>query len=144
MSVAASSGAGSKPGKPRISSSNTRRTAAFYQPLDLGLLLDRDSKLLASDCDLDFDHGRHPLRGCVSDGVIVRFVDGPCVYIIGACPSRGTPESYGNVMVGGNTLSRGCLQCKHWDGIPLPELQKKVIYLDQWFFSQSKSSRHSD
>lgn len=63
-------------------------------------------------------------------------------YIIGACPSCGTPESYGNVMVGGNTLSRGCLQCKHWDRIPLPELQKKVIYLDQFFFSHAFRGKH--
>jgi hypothetical protein len=58
-------------------------------------------------------------------------------YIIGACPSCGTPESYGNVMVGGNTLSRGCLKCKHWDRIQLPQLQKKVIYLDQFFYSHA-------
>ena len=63
-------------------------------------------------------------------------------YIIGACPSCGTPESYGNVMVGGNTLSRGCLQCKHWDRIPLPKLQKKVIYLDQFFFSHAFRGEH--
>jgi hypothetical protein len=63
-------------------------------------------------------------------------------YIIGACPSCGAPESYGNVMVGGNTLSRGCLQCKHWDSIPLPELQKKVIYLDQFFFSHAFRGEH--
>lgn len=58
-------------------------------------------------------------------------------YIIGDCPSCGSHESYGNVMVGGNTLSRGCLKCKHWDRIPLPELQKKIIYLDQFFFSHA-------
>jgi len=63
-------------------------------------------------------------------------------YIIGACPSCGTPESYGNVMVGGNTLSRGCLHCKHWDRIPLPELRKKVIYLDQFFFSHAFRGKH--
>lgn len=64
-------------------------------------------------------------------------------YIIGACPSCGTPESYGNVMVGGNTLSRGCLHCKHWDRIPLPELQKKVIYLDQFFYSHAFRGKHT-
>lgn len=63
-------------------------------------------------------------------------------YVIGACPSCGTPESYGNVMVGGNTLSRGCLHCKHWDRIPLPHLQKKVIYLDQFFFSHAFRGQH--
>lgn len=63
-------------------------------------------------------------------------------YIIGACPSCGTPESYGNVMVGGNTLSRGCLCCKHWDRIPLPALQKKIVYLDQFFFSHAFRGKH--
>lgn len=63
-------------------------------------------------------------------------------YIIGDCPSCGAPESYGNVTVGGNTLSRGCLKCKHWDRIPLPELQKKVIYLDQFFFSHAFRGQH--
>lgn len=58
-------------------------------------------------------------------------------YIIGDCPSCGTPESYGNVMVSGNTLLRGCLKCKHLDRIPLPELQKKIIYLDQFFLSHA-------
>ena len=63
-------------------------------------------------------------------------------YIIGDCPSCGTPESYGNVTVSGNTLSRGCLKCKHWDRIPLPELKKKVIYLDQFFFSHAFRGQH--
>lgn len=63
-------------------------------------------------------------------------------YIIGACPSCGTPESYGNVSVGGNVLSRGCLYCRHWDRIPLPKLQKKIIYLDQFFFSHAFRGEH--
>lgn len=63
-------------------------------------------------------------------------------YIIGGCPSCGTPESYGNVTVSGNTLSRGCLKCKHWDRIPLPELKKKVIYLDQFFLSHAFRGQH--
>lgn len=63
-------------------------------------------------------------------------------YIIGDCPSCGTPESYGNVTVSGNTLSRGCLKCKHWDRIPLPELKKKIIYLDQFFLSHAFRGQH--
>lgn len=63
-------------------------------------------------------------------------------FIIGDCPSCGSHESYGNVMVSGNTLSRGCLKCKHWDSIPLPELKKKVIYLDQFFFSHAFRGQH--
>jgi hypothetical protein len=63
-------------------------------------------------------------------------------YVIGACPSCGTPESYGNVMVSGNALCRGCLHCKHWDRIPLPALQKKIFYLDQFFFSHAFRGEH--
>ncbi len=58
-------------------------------------------------------------------------------HIIGACPSCGAGESYGNVMVGGTTLTRGCLRCRHLEHLPLPPLQKKVIYLDQFFFSHA-------
>ena len=63
-------------------------------------------------------------------------------YIIGDCPSCGALESYGNVTVSGNTLSRGCLKCRHWDRIPLPELKKKIIYLDQFFLSHAFRGQH--
>ena len=63
-------------------------------------------------------------------------------YVIGACPSCGAPESYGNVSVGGNRLLRGCLKCKQLDRIQLPALQKKVIYLDQFFYSHAFRGNH--
>jgi hypothetical protein len=62
-------------------------------------------------------------------------------YIIGNCPSCGAPESYGNVSVGGNQLCRGCLRCKHLDHLPLPALDKKIVYLDQFFFSHAFRGR---
>lgn len=57
--------------------------------------------------------------------------------IIGDCPSCGRKDSYGNVNVSGNTLSRGCLSCRHWDRIPLPPLNKQILYLDQFFYSHA-------
>lgn len=32
---------------------------------------------------------------------------------------------------------RGCLSCRHWDRIPLPRLNKKILYLDQFFYSHA-------
>lgn len=57
--------------------------------------------------------------------------------IIGDCPGCGRKDSYGNVNVSGNTLARGCLSCRHWVRIPLPPLNKQVLYLDQFFYSHA-------
>lgn len=57
--------------------------------------------------------------------------------IIGDCPSCGQKDSYGNVMISNNQLHRGCLHCKKWDSFLLPQLNKKVIYLDQFFYSHA-------
>lgn len=58
-------------------------------------------------------------------------------HIIGDCPGCGRKDSYGNVNVSGNTLNRGCLSCRHWDRIPLPKLNKQILYLDQYFYSHA-------
>jgi len=55
--------------------------------------------------------------------------------VIGDCPACRRKDGYGNVNVSGNTLLRGCLSCRHVDHIQLPELNKKVLYLDQFFYS---------
>ena len=57
--------------------------------------------------------------------------------IIGDCPGCGGKDCYGNVAVSNNQLHRGCLSCKHWDSYSLPELDKKVLYLDQFFHSHA-------
>jgi hypothetical protein len=54
--------------------------------------------------------------------------------VIGDCPGCGTKNSFGNVSVGTYIL-RGCKHCAYQKIIPLPPLKKKVIYLDQFFFS---------
>lgn len=57
--------------------------------------------------------------------------------ITGNCPACGRKDGYGNVNISGSTLLRGCLSCRHLDHIPLPKLNKKVLYLDQFFFSHA-------
>lgn len=57
--------------------------------------------------------------------------------IIGDCSACGRKDGYGNVNVSGNTLLRGCLSCSRLDRIPLPDLNKKVLYLDQFFYSHA-------
>lgn len=56
--------------------------------------------------------------------------------VIGDCPGCGAKNSYGNVSVHDHVL-RGCMHCKYESLIWLPEIRKKVIYLDQFFFSHS-------
>lgn len=63
-------------------------------------------------------------------------------HIIGDCPACGHKDSYGNVTVGRDTLMRGCLSCRHWDQISLPALNKKVLYLDQYFYSHAFRGEH--
>lgn len=57
--------------------------------------------------------------------------------VIGDCPACGRKDGYGNVNVSGSMLLRGCRSCRHLDRIPLPKLNKKVLYLDQFFYSHA-------
>lgn len=59
-------------------------------------------------------------------------------YVLGDCPGCGRKESFGNVDVfDGTTVYQGCKVCRHRVRIPLPKLKKKVVYLDQFFFSHA-------
>lgn len=62
--------------------------------------------------------------------LITRFLNQPC-------PQCGVKGKYGNVNVGGNILNRGCNNCGQWFRLPLPDIRKKVIYLDQFFLSHA-------
>ena len=55
--------------------------------------------------------------------------------IIGDCPRCQGHQTFGNSSIQNNTLYRGCTSCQHRDEVWLPDVRKKVIYLDQSFFS---------
>lgn len=59
-------------------------------------------------------------------------------YVLSDCPGCGRKASFGNVDVfGGAHVFRGCKACNYKERIPLPKLKKKVVYLDQFFFSHA-------
>ena len=53
------------------------------------------------------------------------------------CPLCGSSRSYGNVNVNDNVLNRGCNVCGKWTRIYLPDISKRIIYLDQFFLSHA-------
>lgn len=57
--------------------------------------------------------------------------------IIGDCPKCGAKNQYGNVSVQNDQVIRGCMRCDYGIVIPLPKIRKKILYLDQFFFSNS-------
>lgn len=58
--------------------------------------------------------------------------------VIGDCPACGAKESFGNVeIMDGKNVYRGCKSCRYHVNFPLPPLQKKILYLDQFFFSHA-------
>jgi hypothetical protein len=61
--------------------------------------------------------------------------------IIGDCPGCGAARSYGNVSVIGQELVRGCQRCDIRTNVYLPPIRKKIIYLDQFFFSHAFRGR---
>lgn len=57
--------------------------------------------------------------------------------IIGDCPSCGGKNRFGNVSVYSNHVIRGCMSCDYSTTVRLPEIRKKIVYLDQFFFSRA-------
>lgn len=57
--------------------------------------------------------------------------------VLSDCPDCKGKNSYGNVSVHGNHVLRGCKYCQYSTTVFLPEIRKKVIYLDQFFFSHA-------
>lgn len=55
--------------------------------------------------------------------------------VLGDCPGCGGKNSFGNVSVRDDHVLRGCKRCRYESTVWLPEIQKKVLYLDQCFFS---------
>jgi hypothetical protein len=57
--------------------------------------------------------------------------------ILGDCPNCGSKNSFGNVSVRGDHVLRGCKSCRYSTTVCLPKVRKKIIYLDQCFFSSA-------
>lgn len=64
-------------------------------------------------------------------------------HVLGDCPGCGGKNSFGNVSVHGNSVLRGCKSCKYSIDVWLPEHRKKILYLDQFFFSSAFKERDS-
>lgn len=56
-------------------------------------------------------------------------------YVLGDCPGCKSQNTFGNVDVYGHYVFRGCKRCRYKENVALPPLRKKVVYLDQFFFS---------
>lgn len=61
--------------------------------------------------------------------------------VLGDCPNCGGKQRFGNVFIRGNSVLRGCMSCKHRLRVLLPRIRKKIIYLDQFFFSSAFRER---
>ena len=64
--------------------------------------------------------------------------------VIGSCPTCGTQNSFGNVLVSKNILTRGCTACGKISRLFLPRITKSMLYLDQFFFSHAFRNSSSD
>lgn len=56
-------------------------------------------------------------------------------YVLGNCPGCKSENTFGNVDVFGHYVYRGCKLCRYRENVHLPPVRKKVVYLDQFFFS---------
>ncbi len=61
--------------------------------------------------------------------------------VLGDCPGCGAKGRFGNVSVRGDHVLRGCMNCKYSTKVWLPKTRKKVLYLDQFFFSSAFRER---
>ena len=64
-------------------------------------------------------------------------------HVLGDCPGCGGKNSFGNVSVRSNYVLRGCMICRCSTNVWLPEHKKKILYLDQFFFSSAFKKRDS-
>lgn len=61
--------------------------------------------------------------------------------VLGDCPGCGEKDRFGNVSVRADQVLRGCMSCKYSTTVWLPEVRKKILYLDQFFFSSAFRAR---
>lgn len=57
--------------------------------------------------------------------------------VLGDCPACKGKDTFGNVAVRRDHVLRGCKACSYGSAVWLPEIRKKVLYLDQFFFSHA-------
>ena len=57
--------------------------------------------------------------------------------VLGDCPNCKGKNKFGNVFIRDNRVLRGCMLCGYKEKIWLPEIRKKILYLDQFFFSSA-------
>lgn len=58
--------------------------------------------------------------------------------VIGDCPGCGAKDTFGNIeILDGKNIWRGCKECRYVEHHALPPIKKKILYLDQFFFSHA-------
>lgn len=61
--------------------------------------------------------------------------------VLGDCPGCGGKACFGNIMIDGTVLRRGCGRCNYRSRVILPDVQKRIIYLDQSLLSSAFKGR---
>lgn len=56
---------------------------------------------------------------------------------LGGCPNCKGKDCFGNVSICTDRVLQGCERCRYESAVFLPKIHKKVIYLDQFFFSNA-------
>lgn len=59
------------------------------------------------------------------------------------CPCCHAPDAYGPRTVFGQFWMRRCSKCRYYKSEPLPTIQKKIIYLDQFVLSNILSAKET-
>lgn len=78
-------------------------------------------------------------------GAMGDFVFDPRVFILPPfkpCPKCGCEECFGVLMIGGTQYTRRCRECWYDEKFPLPEVHKRVVYLDQMAISNMTKLLH--
>lgn len=57
--------------------------------------------------------------------------------VLGDCPGCKGKDCFGNVSIQHDHVLQGCERCRYESMVFLPEIHKKIIYLDQFFFSHA-------
>ena len=80
-------------------------------------------------------------------GAMGEFVFDPRVFILPPfkqCPQCGCEECFGVLMIGATHYTRRCRECMYDEQFPLPEVRKKVVYLDQMAISNMTKLLHPE